>query len=74
MFKVGQVWRSAKGKMVRVIGFKGDFVFVELLNGPKQYCRGWVRQSTVINGYQVIGNNYQARQPPEQRGCRKEDC
>lgn len=58
MFKPGQVWRSAKGTMVCIIGVKGDAVFVKLLNGPKLGYRGWVEQSTVANGYKLVGNNY----------------
>lgn len=90
MFKKGQVWRTPKGSLFRVIAFLEDknLIFVKFIHGPTKGRTGWADASANGKVCQHIGNNYQekpgaaikrvltelALREPEQRGCRKEDC
>lgn len=90
MFKKGQVWRTPKGSLIRIVTFQEnyDLVYVKAIKGPVRGRHGWCKASTKAKVCQLIGNNYrekpgaafkrrldeQTRGLPEQRGCRKEDC
>ena len=90
MFKKGQVWRTPKGSLVRIVTFleNSDLVYVKAIKGPVRGRHGWCKASEKAKVCQLIGNNYQekpgavvrrvpaerALREPEQRGCRKEDC
>ena len=80
MFKKGQVWRNNfSGNLYLVVRTpKKHLCDVICIAGSYLMNGGGLGSSTARTSYTLIGNNYQERPtrkaPPEQRGCRKEDC
>lgn len=63
MFKKGQVWRTPKGSLVRIVTFleNRDLVYVKAINGTVRGRHGWCKASTKAKVCQLIGNNYQEK-------------
>lgn len=60
MFKKGQVWRTPKGSLFRVITFLEDknLIFVKFIYGPTRGRMGWADAAANAKVCRHIGNNY----------------